>query len=132
MTIRTRVVVYVVRTRELLVFEGASGYGVPGGAVEAGETVEEAAVREVEEETGLTVTLVRKLGIAREPGTFEPDFEHESHFFEARPSEGSPDKWEHVVTGQGRENGTRVRCRFVPLAQDIALVGGRDAYLSAL
>ncbi|MCS7462302.1 NUDIX hydrolase [Paenibacillus doosanensis] len=38
---------------------GASSYwGLPGGAVEAGETLEQACIREVQEETGYTVGLV--------------------------------------------------------------------------
>lgn len=125
-------VVYVVRGQELLVFVGASGFGVPGGATEPGETLEEAAVREVEEETGLHVAILRKLGVGRQPGSFEPDFVHESHFFEAAPPEDVPDDWEHVVTGEGRESGTRVRCRFVPLEAGLTLAGGRDLYLSSL
>jgi 8-oxo-dGTP pyrophosphatase MutT (NUDIX family) len=40
---------------------GRQYYIVPGGGVEEGETVEEAAIREAREETGLDVTLVRKL-----------------------------------------------------------------------
>lgn len=129
---RTRVVVYVVRGRELLVFVGASGFGVPGGAAEPGETLEEAAVREVEEETGLQVAILRKLGVGLDPGSFEPDFVHESHYFEATPLAHVPDEWEHVVSGEGRERGSRVLCRFVPLGAGLRLAGGRGRYLSSL
>jgi ADP-ribose diphosphatase len=44
--------------RHLLMVERGDGYGwaVPGGAVEPGETADRAAARELEEETGLTVS----------------------------------------------------------------------------
>lgn len=38
-------------------------WGFPGGAVELGESVEEAAVREVHEETGLTVAVSDLIGV---------------------------------------------------------------------
>ncbi len=41
---------------------------LPGGYVEAGETVEQAAVREVKEEVGLDVALTRLLGVYSTPG----------------------------------------------------------------
>lgn len=51
--------------RVLLVLRGrppAMGtWSLPGGRLEAGETPEQAAVREVREETGLVVTVVRHL-----------------------------------------------------------------------
>jgi 8-oxo-dGTP diphosphatase len=40
---------------------GKHYYVFPGGGVDAGETPEQAAIREMEEETGLRVTVQRKL-----------------------------------------------------------------------
>src|SRR3989337_3806433 len=45
------------------------GYGAwPGGRAEPGETVEQTIIREVKEETGLDVAVVRKIGEYHEQG----------------------------------------------------------------
>lgn len=46
----------------------AGRWALPGGFVEEGESCEQAVVREVAEETGLSVRVVALLGVYSEPG----------------------------------------------------------------
>jgi len=52
--------------RETVPFKGL--WGLPGGKVDSGETLEEAVIREVMEETGLIVKVMSKIGSYIEAG----------------------------------------------------------------
>ncbi|MGH3776574.1 MAG: NUDIX hydrolase [Pseudonocardiaceae bacterium] len=70
-------------------------YAVPGGAQEIGETITQTVVREVREETGITVDVTGLIGVYSDPahviafsdGEVRQEF---SLCFRARPIEGEP------------------------------------------
>jgi len=64
------------------------GWAIPGGFVDYGETLEEAAVREAKEETSLDVELVSQLGAYSDPDR-DPRQHNISFVYVAR-SKGTP------------------------------------------
>jgi 8-oxo-dGTP pyrophosphatase MutT (NUDIX family) len=116
---RPGVIVYVTRAApadwELLLFDVPDDADyraiVPGGGIEPGELPQDAAAREVMEETGLEVHLLGELGV--DGGT---------HFFHAAPAAPAQDEWMH----------DGVRCYWEPLRPGLRVWGARGDLLARL
>ena len=98
---RPRAVAYVVRDGAVLVFThrptpgtGTAGLQVPGGTIHDGEDPTAAVVREVREETGLEVEVVRPLGTITRGG-------RELHHFHVAPLGEVPQAWDHDEMSDG-------------------------------
>ena len=130
--VRSRVSVYVTRERdgrtELLVFDHKgmpeAGTQVPAGRVDAHESLEEGAMREVREETGLDVEIRGVLARPDEHDEAHGVDAHETTAFQATSPADGPPSWEHPVTGTGMDVGLVFECRWVPL-DDCPPVWGR-------
>jgi ADP-ribose pyrophosphatase YjhB (NUDIX family) len=88
--------------------------------------------REVEEETGVAVTVVRELAGPADCAQLYGPGAHESHAFYAVAEPGGPDSWEHHVRGSGVNAGFVFRCRWVPLDGCPPLWGNPDPLVERL
>lgn len=83
--IRVSAVVFVNDEMEVLTVRkrGTSGFMLPGGKPEPGESFEEAAVREVYEELGLKISVagLQEIGVFTEPALNEPGQLVEAHVY---------------------------------------------------
>lgn len=135
--VRVRVAVYLTRGDQVLVFDHVdfpdSGTQVPAGGVESDETLEEAVVREVMEETGISaVTVVRSLGVQQRP---HPDTgaARVTIFYHATTSDPRT-RWIRKVEGDtGSDIGMLFECYFVPIAKCVGLLADhQDQWLHRL
>ncbi|MFZ0829846.1 MAG: NUDIX hydrolase [Thermoplasmata archaeon] len=113
--------VWVVRGKVLLVRRGRPPFrgrwALPGGFVEVGETVEEAVVRELEEETGLRATVRALAGVYSKIGR-DPRGPTVSVAFRMRGRPGIP-------TG----GSDAYEARWIPLKQARGLAFDHDQIL---
>ena len=131
---RQRVLAYVTRERggrvQLLVFDQRgdpeAGTQVPAGRLDQGETLEEGLVRELHEEAGLDrVRIVRELPIL---GGWTDRSPYENHAYEVRTEEPTPDRWDHVVHGNGDDAGLVFVYRWVGVNSELDLWEGDPTY----
>jgi 8-oxo-dGTP pyrophosphatase MutT (NUDIX family) len=130
--VRKRVVGYVTRGRELLVFDHAGTTQVPAGRVDPHESLEDGLRREVEEETGVAVTVVAELADAEEVERLYGALVHETLAFHAVAEPGGPDEWKHRVTGGGMDSAFAFACRWVPLDDCPPIWGKADPLVERL
>jgi 8-oxo-dGTP diphosphatase len=82
--------------RNTIPFKGY--WALPGGRMDPGETVEQTIVREVKEETGLDVIIVRKVGEYVEKGVKDDvDYEYYPTCFVVKPVGGKIKKQESEI-----------------------------------
>jgi 8-oxo-dGTP pyrophosphatase MutT (NUDIX family) len=130
--VRQRVLAYVTRERhgriELLVFDQPAspeaGTQVPAGRLEPGETLYDGLLRELSEESGIGgVTIVRELPIL---GDWVRESPYEEHAFEVHLRQEAPDRWDHVVHGDGDDAGMVFSYRWLPVDSEIQLWAAAD------
>ena len=122
---RDRVVCYVTRGRnEILVFEheakdADAGIQVVAGGVDAGETVNQAALRELLEESGLALSNPTPLGNAVMKCFIQNkgDNYQRWHFVWLEAGIQTPDSWAHTVSSGELDEGLIFSHRFVSLEQ---------------
>lgn len=91
--------VLVIENNKILLVKRASHlsnggkYGLVGGYVNRDETIEEAALREVKEETGYQIEIVRQLRVVDNPNRPQEDRQNVAFVFLAKPVKkvGEPD-----------------------------------------
>ncbi|OIH93738.1 NUDIX domain-containing protein [Curtobacterium sp. MCBA15_001] len=130
-----KAVCYVIHDVHLLVFTHdtvaltVAGVQVPAGTIESGETPEEAALRELHEETGRSGQVVRSLGVERYDVRPARDEVAVRHFF--RMSMEDADVTERWHAGESDPaSGERAQawtCWWLPLADAHVLAAGLGA-----
>lgn len=135
-----KVLVYITHAGQLLVFRQPlapdQGIQVPGGSVEEGETLAQAALREAREETGLS-SLVLRAELGRVVYELQVDVgpPHLRHFFHVEAGEIRAARWHHREPPTSTRTETVLRELWwepLPLSDGRALARLLDWQMGAL
>ncbi|MDO8497203.1 MAG: NUDIX domain-containing protein [bacterium] len=134
-----KVVCYVTQGEKLLVFRHVDysyeevGIQVPAGTIKEGEMPEDAALREVAEETGLhDFASVTFLGTQEYDLTpYRPEVQ-ERHYFHLEFSGSTPERWLTEETHDGLGSATQLECFWINLKSAHILQSGQGAVLYKL
>ncbi len=140
MIMKKKVYTYITHQEQLLLFSHVdfpeAGIQVPGGTVEPGESILQAALREAQEETSLSyLHFVQKLGVVlRNLGEFGIDEIHERHFFHLTVDVYPGDTWisYELKPSDGSEGSIKFRFFWVNITEVPELKGGLDEMLPAI
>ena len=137
----TKVYAYITSPEnQLLVFKHMdfpeAGIQVAGGTVELGEAVEQAVMREAQEETGLSdLQLVRKLGIShRDMKAFGLSVIHERHYYHLTHQMAAGSEWigYEETPSDGSPAPIALWFYWIDIAQTGVLIGGLDEMIPNL
>ena len=136
--IKRKVVVYVIKDNKLLVFRHKDysyeemGIQVPAGSIKEEEKPEEAAMRELKEETGYNCFEIigpRPLGTAQYYMTPYRSEIQERHFFLVVPTADLPERWDSEENHDEERKPTYLECFWIPLNTGHILQAGQGALL---